>query len=493
MDTAKELTHISLCTGYGGIDLGLKRAIGKVRTITYVEIEAFVIENLVSKIESGHLDAAPIFTDLKRFPWRKFARRVDILSGGFPCQPFSSAGAKNADTDPRHLWPYITKGIRELERPAIVFFENVEGILSSKLKGTDWPDPEGTPILLHILRELERLGYNATASLFSASEIGAPHQRKRLFILGVRSDLSNEGRERVNRLLKRFSEESTELENSDNIRGESLNIQGSSEAFESGGVLSKVSDRSDSRACSKPNQKLGYSYGGDEGSREQQREHASTQTSHWKASQLDGSSADRKASNAKELGNSESGSLESSNGGRGLFQGSVPHSNRESSEGSGVPRYAFPAFRGAAQFIWEPPRVTNADSKASEITQRLSNAVVYRDYSMATASPSTNDPKLGNTGDSGHLRSRNDESASSTKRWEIETRYCPSASLRSGELFGKAEPSMGGDSNGTPNWMEYAELCISLDNRTDELRMLGNGVVPATAERAFQILWERLC
>jgi len=119
------INHVSLCSGYGGIDLGLKRAIGsRLRTVAFVEIEAFAAANLVAKAEAGLLDNAPIWSDLKRFPWGKFHGLVDILSGGYPCQPFSAAGKRLGAEDPRHLWPYISAGIA-LMRPGVCFFENV--------------------------------------------------------------------------------------------------------------------------------------------------------------------------------------------------------------------------------------------------------------------------------------------------------------------------------------------------------------------------------
>lgn len=181
-------THISLCAGYGGIDLGLHGAIPNLRTIAYSEIEAFACANLVEKMDKGRLDSAPIWTDIKTFPFPEFHGLVDILSGGFPCQPFSGAGKRGADSDPRHLFPFILRGI-EACQPRVVFLENVEGIISAKIKGTGWRDPEGTPVLLHVLRELERVGYKATAGIFSASEVGAPHQRKRVFIMGYSDSL----------------------------------------------------------------------------------------------------------------------------------------------------------------------------------------------------------------------------------------------------------------------------------------------------------------
>ena len=172
----EEITHLSLCSGYEGIGMGLRRVLPNLREIAYVEREGFCCANLEDKIEKGLLDEAPIYTDVKTFPYGKFYGKVSILSGGFPCQPFSQAGLKKATEDPRHLFPYIAEGIRQC-RPRIVFLENVEGILSCKTA-------DGEPVLKYVLRRLEEMGYRATAGIFSASEVGAPHQRKRVFILG---------------------------------------------------------------------------------------------------------------------------------------------------------------------------------------------------------------------------------------------------------------------------------------------------------------------
>jgi len=169
VDTNEELPNvISFCSGYGGIERGLDLAGVKHRVLAYVEIEAFAIANLVAKMEQGKLDPAPIYTDLKTFPATLFRDCVDIITGGYPCQPFSAAGQRKGTDDPRHLWPYIRKHINTI-RPARCFFENVEGHISLGLSS--------------VISDLEEDGYSATWGIFSAREVGAPHQRKRVYIM----------------------------------------------------------------------------------------------------------------------------------------------------------------------------------------------------------------------------------------------------------------------------------------------------------------------
>jgi len=170
VDSPKEPKNVvSFCSGYAGIERGLELAGVEARTVSYVEIEAFACANLVAKMETGALAPAPIWTDLKTFPAHLFRGRVDIITGGYPCQPFSAAGKRAGKNDPRHLWPWIRQHVDTI-RPSHCFFENVEGHISLGLR--------------EVVEDLESLGYTTTWGIFSAAEVGAPHQRKRVYILG---------------------------------------------------------------------------------------------------------------------------------------------------------------------------------------------------------------------------------------------------------------------------------------------------------------------
>ena len=177
MDNTKKLSILSLCTGYGGLELGLSKALENPLRVIAVEIEAFALANLVAKSEKGKMDIEAMWPNLKTFPAKKFRGCFDIITAGYPCQPFSHAGKRKGKEDPRHLWPYIEKIIAET-RPVYGFFENVSGHLT-----LGFPD---------VYKSLQNLGYSVEAGLFTAAECGASHRRQRLFIL-AHSD-SNERR-----------------------------------------------------------------------------------------------------------------------------------------------------------------------------------------------------------------------------------------------------------------------------------------------------------
>lgn len=169
---------LSLCAGYGGLDLGLHIAEPNYRTVAFVERESHAAAALVARMEDAALGEAPIWDDLRTFDARPLRGRIHLVSAGYPCQPFSYAGHRGGDEDPRHLWPEVARIVDEA-RPEWVWCENVEGHLS--LGFAD------------VVASLQRLGYRTKAGLFTAREAGARHRRRRLFILananGVRRRL----------------------------------------------------------------------------------------------------------------------------------------------------------------------------------------------------------------------------------------------------------------------------------------------------------------
>jgi len=167
---------LSLCSGVGGIELGFKLAEPNARTVCYVEIEAFACEILARRMEEKRLDQAPIWTNLKTFDGRPWRGKVDCITGGYPCQPFSVAGKKLGRNDPRHLWPDIKRLITEIE-PPICFFENVSNHLRVGFE--------------EVANDLRAMGYQIKAGLFTAAEVGAPHKRERLFILAYRDSFGS--------------------------------------------------------------------------------------------------------------------------------------------------------------------------------------------------------------------------------------------------------------------------------------------------------------
>jgi DNA (cytosine-5)-methyltransferase 1 len=419
-----QITHVSLCAGYGGIDLGLHRCIPNLRTIAYSEIEAFACELLLARMEGGQIDAAPIWPDLKSFPWSDLRDRVDILSGGYPCQPFSSAGKRLGREDPRHLWPYIADGISIL-RPRLCFFENVEGHISLGLR--------------EVIEHLGELGYSATWGIFSAAEVGAPHQRKRVFILAHRIISGLEG-------IKR------------------------------GIILSQKWEESGRSTASR----------GRDG----------------KSGNLADSLCD---------GSAESRILcQGSNGQFPICDGNAR-------------RDVWPSRPGQPQFGWEPPRVVahaqrdgraEAGRDAGGMGAAQCGEEGGKSESGSTASPADDSgSELGNAPnwqDDGR-ESRDLGQETSGREGGNDAIDCSSQGVGNasqydgGHLserhraFGskqssgrQTEPALGRNADGPSGGLDYARLCVAGDSRVDELRLLGNGVVPAVAERAFVTLLDEL-
>ncbi|MEW6124759.1 MAG: DNA cytosine methyltransferase [Pseudomonadota bacterium] len=167
-DQSGVLRSLSLCAGVGGLELGLRIAEPGYRAVCYVERDSHAASVLVARMADASLCDAPVWDDLTSFDGRQWRGAVDLITAGYPCQPFSSAGKRLAERDPRHLWPHVRRIIKETE-PSYVFLENVAGHVDRGFQS--------------VARELRALGFAVEAGLFSAAEVGAPHWRIRLFIL----------------------------------------------------------------------------------------------------------------------------------------------------------------------------------------------------------------------------------------------------------------------------------------------------------------------
>lgn len=162
------LTIGSLFSGIGGLELGLEQA-GLGPVLWQVEKDA-----LCTRVLARH------WPDVQRYPDVKDVGAnlapVDIVCGGFPCQPVSYAGKLKAQADERWFWPEFAR-ILEHVRPRAVVIENVPGLL---WRGLDF-----------IVRDLDSLGFAMEATRLGARDVGAPHRRERLFVLGTRAPLAD--------------------------------------------------------------------------------------------------------------------------------------------------------------------------------------------------------------------------------------------------------------------------------------------------------------
>lgn len=165
------MKELSLFTGAGGGLLGTK-LLGW-ENIGYVEKDDYCQRIIAQRIKDGILDEAPIFGDIKTFISEGYAKSykemVDVITAGFPCQPFSIAGRQKGEDDERNLWPETIECIRII-RPRYAFLENVPNLLTYKYFG-------------RILGDLAESGYDARWRVLSAAEVGAQHKRNRLWIV----------------------------------------------------------------------------------------------------------------------------------------------------------------------------------------------------------------------------------------------------------------------------------------------------------------------
>lgn len=156
----------SICSGIEGIGLGVARATGGT-VVWHTEIEP-----APSRVLEARFPGTPNHGDITTLDWST-VEPVDILTAGYPCQPFSLAGQRKGTSDERHLWPFVADAIRVL-RPGYVFLENVPGHLSLGF---------GT-----VLGDLAASGFDAEWGCVRAAQVGTPHRRERVFVLARNAD-----------------------------------------------------------------------------------------------------------------------------------------------------------------------------------------------------------------------------------------------------------------------------------------------------------------
>lgn len=167
------LSVLSLCSGIGGIEQGLRLAGVPTRVVAMCERDPFAAALLLERMEDESLEPAPVWCgDLADLDAGFFAG-VDLVTAGYPCQPDSAAGLKLGTEDSRWIWPAIA-GILGVVRPRYVLLENVDAHLGRGFR--------------LVTADLARLGFDAEWLLVRAADAGAPHIRRRLFCLAHRHE-----------------------------------------------------------------------------------------------------------------------------------------------------------------------------------------------------------------------------------------------------------------------------------------------------------------
>lgn len=228
----RELTHLSLFSGIGGLDLAAEMA-------GFTAVGQCEWADYPTKVLEKHWPNVPRWRDIRTLTKESFYERtglrtVDLISGGFPCQPFSTAGKRRGTEDDRYLWPEMLRVIQEI-RPAWVIGENVAGLISmvksvsefrvesrsvNRLLEADYYEAvlsrQEDMLLVSLIGDLERLGYEVQTFVIPACAVGAPHRRDRVAIVAyAEGERCGETREYIDRSAERVASGSKNVAHAD--------------------------------------------------------------------------------------------------------------------------------------------------------------------------------------------------------------------------------------------------------------------------------------
>lgn len=159
------MTHGSLFSGIGGFDLAAE-------WMGWTNVFHCEMNPFGQRVLAHHFPNSKLHEDVKTFPASDYIGRIDILTGGFPCQPYSTAGKRLGKDDDRHLWPFMLDIIRTIQ-PRYVVGENVRGLVN-------WNDGM---VFDEVQLDLEAAGYEVLPFILPACAVGAPHRRDRVWFV----------------------------------------------------------------------------------------------------------------------------------------------------------------------------------------------------------------------------------------------------------------------------------------------------------------------
>jgi DNA (cytosine-5)-methyltransferase 1 len=169
-----DMKHLDLFSGIGGFALAC-RMVGGIETVGFCERDKYC-----QRVLAKHWPGVPICNDIHEMKGNDYGP-IDLITGGFPCQPFSCAGKRKGEDDDRHLWPAMVEVIAKA-RPRWVLAENVAGHVTMGLD--------------EVLSDLDSIGYAAEATVVPACAVDARHRRDRVWIMAYRTKLRGDGGER---------------------------------------------------------------------------------------------------------------------------------------------------------------------------------------------------------------------------------------------------------------------------------------------------------